>query len=163
MTKNEENAMNEMSDLWWEDVSDNEEEDTLQGKKKEGTLSNKKTGEEICKSYLDNGTCRTHKCPKIHMTWSQYKKTIRCKYDESGKCFKGKRCEYQHKFNIPCFFHKLGKCRNQEHCEYNHEVEEETFLDYQKVEKITNLTIQQHLKPIEVAIAEINNKMKNQK
>ena len=57
---------------------------------------------------------------KKHVSPKEYRKTIRCKFNEEGTCRKGNWCEFKHLRNIPCVHFQRGNCMRGDMCTFRH-------------------------------------------
>ena len=54
------------------------------------------------------------------MPVAEYKKTIRCRDHENGRCRKGRRCDYKHLLETKCIYFERGNCERGNSCFYRH-------------------------------------------
>ena len=95
-----------------------EEED--REKEKELAMKKQEAKEQYCKHHLYQ-TCRFRdRCWKKHVTLKHYKKTIRCKFNEEGRCKNKMWCEFKHLINTPCKYYQNGNCMRGDMCNYRH-------------------------------------------
>ena len=74
---------------------------------------------KYCKHHA-YGRCKyRNTCWKIHDA-REYKRTIRCKFFEEGRCQNGYRCEYKHLMSETCRYYEKGNCYRGDACTYRH-------------------------------------------
>ena len=89
-------------------------------KEKELAMKKQEAKEQYCKHHLYQ-TCRFRdRCWKKHVTLKHYRKTIRCKFNEEGRCKNKMWCEFKHLINTPCKYYQNGNCMRGDMCNYRH-------------------------------------------
>ena len=89
-------------------------------KENEPNLKIQKANAEYCKHHLYNTCTYKGNCWKIHVTLREYRKTIRCRYYEGGRCLKGRFCEFKHLMEAQCKDFIAGNCTRGDTCTYRH-------------------------------------------
>ena len=94
---------------------------------------------KYCKHHA-YGRCKyRNTCWKIHDA-REYKRTIRCKFFEEGRCQNGYRCEYKHLMSETCRYYEKGNCYRGDACTYRHlpQMRGETPTTKKRVENDNN-------------------------
>ena len=73
-----------------------------------------------------------------HVTLKHYRKTIRCKFNEEGRCKNKMWCEFKHLINTPCKYYQKGNCMRGDMCNYRHIGQKRTPHRRKQRKKITN-------------------------
>ena len=85
-------------------------EDANKLKENEINIKKQKAMTQYCKHHLQNRCMFQNSCWKKHVSPRDYKKTIRCRYYEVGRCQKGSYCEYKHMSNTLCRYYAEDTC-----------------------------------------------------